>query len=300
MTHNHKTLVVLFGIVMLGLVFAAACAAPAVTPAPSQPPPAAIGAPADELPLADYPAPQLTEAPPIEPHPVGEVQTDKDIEKGCCPPPTPPYPTVAPAATPWPDRPYPEYDVKPFVDTRYDHLSTFAMDVDTASYSKMREYINSNRLPPIDLVRVEEFINYFNMEYPDPESGAFSINLEGGPSPFAEDGAYLLEVGIQGRHIPIGAQGQRYIVIQKRFEGIGIFTSLSADAFFGKAAVVDGVIGLHGGDNAELGETFIILGVHMLGVFDAEAAVARAVGFNDLGEHVEKIGVGFIADGMDG
>ena len=46
------------------------------------------------------------------------------------------------------------------------------MDVDTASYTKMREYINSNRLPPSDLVRVEEFINYFDMEYPDPESGA--------------------------------------------------------------------------------------------------------------------------------
>jgi Ca-activated chloride channel family protein len=76
------------------------------------------------------------------------------------------------------------------------------MDVDTASYTKMREYINDNRLPPTDLVRVEEFINYFNMEYPDPESGAFSINLEGGPSPFGEEGAYLLKVGIQGRHIP--------------------------------------------------------------------------------------------------
>jgi Ca-activated chloride channel family protein len=48
------------------------------------------------------------------------------------------------------------------MDTREDHLSTFAMDVDTASYTKMRDYIRNGQLPPIDLVRVEEYLNYFN------------------------------------------------------------------------------------------------------------------------------------------
>ena len=75
------------------------------------------------------------------------------------------------------------------------------MDVDTASYTKMRDYINNNQLPPTDLVRIEEFINYFKMEYPDPESGAFSINLEGAPSPFRGEGTWLVKVGIQGKHI---------------------------------------------------------------------------------------------------
>jgi Ca-activated chloride channel family protein len=194
MTHNYRTMTALLSIAILGLVCAAACAAPAATPASSQPSPAAVEASAAE------PAPALTGGSPAAPDASGEAQAEQERE--CCPPPTPPYPTIAPEPTPWPDRPYPEYGAKPFVDTYYDHLSTFAMDVDTASYTKMREYINGNRLPPPDLVRVEEFINYFNMEYPDPESGAFSINLEGGPSPFGEDGAFLLKVGIQGRHIP--------------------------------------------------------------------------------------------------
>jgi Ca-activated chloride channel family protein len=171
MTHNYSTMTALLSIAILGLVCTAACAAPAAAPASSQPPPAAVEAPAAE------PAPALTGGPPAAPDASGEAQAEQERE--CCPPPTPPYPTIAPEPTLWPDRPYPEHGVKPFVDTHYDHLSTFAMDVDTASYTKMREYINSNRLPPSDLVRVEEFINYFNMEYPDPESGAFSINLEG-------------------------------------------------------------------------------------------------------------------------
>ena len=87
------------------------------------------------------------------------------------------------------------------MDTREDHLSTFAMDVDTASYTKMRDYIRNGQLPPTDLVRVEEFLNYFDMEYPDPESGAFSINLEGAPSPFGGEGTYMVKVGIQGKHL---------------------------------------------------------------------------------------------------
>jgi Ca-activated chloride channel family protein len=187
MTHNYSRMTALLSIAILGLV-CAACSAPAATPASSQPPPAGIEAPA------------LTGEPPAAPDTIGEAQSQQEPE--CCPPPAPPHPTVAPEPAAWPERPYAEYGAKPFVDTRYDHLSTFAMDVDTASYTKMREYINSNRLPPSNLVRVEEFINYFNMEYPDPESGAFSINLEGGPSPFGQDGANLLKVGIQGRHIP--------------------------------------------------------------------------------------------------
>lgn len=80
------------------------------------------------------------------------------------------------------------------------------MDVDTASYTKMRDYLRNGQLPPTDLVRVEEFLNYFKMEYPDPESGAFSINLQGAPSPFGGEGTYLVKVGIQGKHI---AQWQR-------------------------------------------------------------------------------------------
>src|SRR3972149_5271935 len=137
---------------------------------------------------------------PYEPPPPADLNRSAE-ESQAAHPTWPPYPTAVPYATPCPEPPRDDYAVNPFMDTREDHLSTFAMDVDTASYTKMRDYINSGQLPPAELVRVEEFVNYFSMEYPDPTSGAFSINLEGGPSPFGGESTWLLRVGIQGRHI---------------------------------------------------------------------------------------------------
>ena len=92
------------------------------------------------------------------------------------------------------------YGVNPRVDTEDNHLSTFALDVDTGAYSIMRNYINQGGLPPQDSVRVEEYVNYFNQGYPyPPESQAFGINIDGGPSPFEENEAYqIMRVGVQG------------------------------------------------------------------------------------------------------
>jgi Ca-activated chloride channel homolog len=92
------------------------------------------------------------------------------------------------------------YGVNPRIDTQDDHLSTFALDVDTGSYSIMRNYINNGSLPPQDSVRVEEYVNYFNQGYPYPPEGqAFGINIDGGPSPFEENQSYqIMRVGIQG------------------------------------------------------------------------------------------------------
>ncbi|HTP10169.1 MAG TPA: von Willebrand factor type A domain-containing protein [Anaerolineae bacterium] len=114
--------------------------------------------------------------------------------KVCCPPTPIPWPTY-PAHEEYP------YSNKPFVDTREDNLSTFAMDVDTASYTKMRDYLRNGQMPPADLIRVEELVNYFKQEYPDPGEGAFSINLDGARSPFSPEGTYLLKVGLQGKHV---------------------------------------------------------------------------------------------------
>ncbi len=161
---------------------------------PQQPP--AAQAPAYHPPAQPTAAPAQPYNPSkSQPPSSGQLQPPASNQP-CCPP------------TPvWPDNPPPSYPRYPFMDTREDHLSTFAMDVDTASYTRMRDYLRNGQLPPADLVRVEEFINYFKMEYPDPESGAFSINVEGAPSPFtAEGGTYLVKVGIQGKHI---AQWQR-------------------------------------------------------------------------------------------
>jgi len=186
---------------LLIALLTSACS-PAATPT-YNPPPQGYNPPPGYTPAPVGGQPQPTQAaqlPDLSRGTSGESQA-ADASPACCPPPWPPYPYP----TPWPEptRP-PEYrdtGIGPFVDTRQDHLSTFAMDVDTASYTKMRDYINGGQLPPVDLVRVEEFVNYFNMEYPDPESGAFSLNLEGARSPFAEEGTWLIRVGIQGRHI---------------------------------------------------------------------------------------------------
>ncbi len=89
-----------------------------------------------------------------------------------------------------------DYGVNPFVDTSRDSLSTFALDVDTASYVVSRNYLRGGDLPPMEAVRVEEFVNYFDGGY-EPEWDEFVIDMEAAPSPFSRDGYVLLRVGVQ-------------------------------------------------------------------------------------------------------
>ena len=64
-------------------------------------------------------------------------------------------------------------------------LSTFSIDVDTASYSNVRRFINAGSLPPKDAVRVEEMINYFTYDYREPEGDKpFSIDLDATACPW--------------------------------------------------------------------------------------------------------------------
>jgi Ca-activated chloride channel family protein len=98
---------------------------------------------------------------------------------------------------------YKDYGVNPWVRTDRDPLSTFALDVDTASYSVMRRYINDGSLPPFESVRAEEYINYFQQDYPLPSRESnFAVYVDGAPSPFHTDGSYLLRVGVQGYAVP--------------------------------------------------------------------------------------------------
>ena len=91
----------------------------------------------------------------------------------------------------------------PFIDTEDDHLSTFAMDVDTGSYSIARRFVTESYLPPAAAIRVEEFINAFDYHYDPPTEGAFAIHLDGAPSKFgAGKRLQLLRIGLQGRVIP--------------------------------------------------------------------------------------------------
>ncbi len=94
-------------------------------------------------------------------------------------------------------------DTNPFIDTEDDHLSTFAMDVDTGSYSITRRYLTDGVLPPPEAVRVEEFVNTFDYNYDPPTEDAFAIHIDGAPSKFGEGKRLqLLRIGLQGRVIP--------------------------------------------------------------------------------------------------
>ena len=88
-----------------------------------------------------------------------------------------------------------------FVETEDEAISTFSIDADGASYSLTRRYLNRNLLPEAWSIRTEEFINYFNYDYPDPE-GAHPIGLEGEIStcPWATD-HQLVRIGIKGKDI---------------------------------------------------------------------------------------------------
>ena len=108
---------------------------------------------------------------------------------------------VPPAPQPYDTTFFQNYGVNPFIDARADHLSTFAMDVDTASYSVARRFVLDGNRPDPDSVRVEEFVNYFDQEYPQPRRGAFAIHVDGARSPFTQD-TWIARVGIQGRDVP--------------------------------------------------------------------------------------------------
>ncbi len=83
-----------------------------------------------------------------------------------------------------------------------DPLSTFSIDVDAASYSNVRRYLNNNQLPPEGAVRIEEMINYFAYHYPQPKGNTpFSINTELSECPWNKEHK-LVMVGLQGKKIP--------------------------------------------------------------------------------------------------
>lgn len=108
-----------------------------------------------------------------------------------------------------------DQDVDDFNTEGYDHinenkflkasdnpLSTFSIDVDAASYSNVRRFLNQGQLPPAGAVRIEEMINYFHYEYPQPKNEQpFSINTEISDAPWNKDHKLVL-IGLQGKKIP--------------------------------------------------------------------------------------------------
>ena len=89
-----------------------------------------------------------------------------------------------------------------FLASKENPLSTFSIDVDGASYSNSRRFIESGSLPPKDAVRIEEYINYFDYSYPQPKSEhPFSINTEVSDCPWNKEHK-LIHIGLQGKRIP--------------------------------------------------------------------------------------------------
>ena len=103
------------------------------------------------------------------------------------------------------DNTFRDYGYRQFVDAGDDPLSTFALDVDTGSFTVTRRWLDEGSLPPIESVRPEEYINAFHYDYRAPRRG-LDVTIDGGPSPF-DSGNYLVRVGVQGEVVEDADRG---------------------------------------------------------------------------------------------
>ncbi|HEY4606532.1 MAG TPA: von Willebrand factor type A domain-containing protein [Acidimicrobiia bacterium] len=132
--------------------------------------------------------------------------TDWDEENQSLPethsPPVAEHPSatlIPPNSEPYPDVYFDNPGVSPFIDSEDDPLSTFALDVDTGSYTVARRYLADGFLPEPDSVRVEEYVNYFDQGYPmpDPEDG-LGLFVDGGVTPFVQSvRSRVIRIGVQ-------------------------------------------------------------------------------------------------------
>jgi Ca-activated chloride channel family protein len=109
------------------------------------------------------------------------------------------YGIASPPPPPTPK--YASFDEHAFERAKDEPVTTFAIDVDRASYANVRRFLTNGETPPIDAVRIEEMVNYFAYHYPQPESDApFSITTEVAGCPW-NSSHRLMRVGIQGRNL---------------------------------------------------------------------------------------------------
>ena len=94
-----------------------------------------------------------------------------------------------------------------------DHpLSTFSIDVDTASYANVRRFLNGGRLPPPDAVRVEELINYFPYDYAGPDSETpFAVHVDAASAPWKPEHR-LVRIGLQGETVDLSERPDANLV----------------------------------------------------------------------------------------
>ncbi|MGI8437757.1 MAG: YfbK domain-containing protein [Chthoniobacterales bacterium] len=107
---------------------------------------------------------------------------------------------------------YEHFEENPFLAAASNPLSTFSIDVDTASYANVRRMLNAGTKPPKDAVRIEEMVNYFTYDYPRPTGrDPFSINLEVAGCPWAPEHR-LVRIGLKGREIASDKRGASNLV----------------------------------------------------------------------------------------
>ena len=108
---------------------------------------------------------------------------------------------------------YSRIDDNAFHLVKNDPLSTLSIDVDTASYSNVRRFLNTGSMPPADAVRTEELINYFRFDYPLPANEEpFSVTTELAPCPW-NTAHKLALVGLQARRLEEEAMPPRNLVL---------------------------------------------------------------------------------------
>jgi len=142
------------------------------------------------------------------------VQSTRSLSAIAGPPPPSP---IRPQPWRWPSAPYrttsfDKIDESPFLGVVDNPLSTFSVDVDTASYAYMRRALTHGLLPEKDSVRVEELLNYFRYDYPSPRGATpFSVTTEVGPCPW-NTAHRLMLVGLQARRPEAGRTPPRNLV----------------------------------------------------------------------------------------
>ncbi len=135
--------------------------------------------------------------------PQAEPAADRVVEGIMAPPPPAPIPEPVPAYPRQPrdvdqDDNYKTYEEQPRIQTKDEPMSTFSVDVDTASYTNARRYLQAGSFPPASSVRIEEFVNYFDYNYPSQREKPFQLTYEIAPAPLESD-RLLLSLGIRAR-----------------------------------------------------------------------------------------------------
>ena len=151
---------------------------PPPAPPPPPPPPPVAGAEVRDIVVTGARA-QRSEAAFVAPSGMPDAMVPRDTER------------------------YPDATPNPVKRVADEPVSTFSIDVDTASYSNVRRFIEEGRLPPADAVRVEEMINYFDYGYERPRSASepFAITTAVAASPWSE-GRQIVHVALQGYELP--------------------------------------------------------------------------------------------------